>query len=71
MAPEAYVPILALIGTIGAAFLATRAAKTTGEVGQVISGWKDMREEMREDRDYWRQRALTAETELGKRKRQP
>lgn len=70
MGPEAYVPLLALIGTIGAAFIAARAARATGEVGQVITGWKDLRQEIRVDRDYWRERALVAEAELERMRRQ-
>lgn len=68
MDPAAYVPILALIGTIGAAVMASRSAKSVGEVGEVIAGWKDMRQEMRQDRDYWRERALAAEAKLEHRR---
>lgn len=76
MQPEIYVPLLALIATIGAAFLASRATKATGEIGQLVSGWKDIsqdrRQEMidtRTDRDHWRTRALAAEAELEKLRR--
>lgn len=74
MTVESLIPVLALIATIGAAYMASRSAKTTGEVGVVVSGWKDLtaegreeRQELRQDRDYWRQRALDAEKKLAAR----
>lgn len=53
------VPVLALLGVIGAAIVTQRSARETGNV------WKDLNGELRLDRDYWRARAIECEEKLG------